>query len=170
MNYEAKFLGREKLAGDVAIFRFEKPEGFRFTAGQWCFLSVPPSGHQDDKGLRRPLSIASSPLEKELIFATKLSDSAMKRTMAEMAPGTSVVFGQAMGTMVLPEKGVPPLVFLAGASALPLSDLCASMQPARERIMPSRSSIRAEHLKKRRFSTICSAWQNSTAAFRSLSR
>ena len=125
MNYEAKLLSRERLTGDVAIFRFEKPEGFQFSAGQWCFLSVPPIGHQDDKGLRRPLSIASSPLEEELIFATKLSDSAMKRTMAEMAPGTSVTLGQPMGIMVLPKETATPLILLAGGIGItPFRSMC----------------------------------------------
>ncbi len=114
MSYDARLIRTERMAGDVAIFRFEKPEGFQFTAGQWCFLTVPDMGYQDDKGLRRPLSIASSPLENELIFGTKLSGSAMKRTMAEMAPGTRVTLGAPMGLMVLPKETATPLVFLAG--------------------------------------------------------
>lgn len=125
MDYEARLTSRERLAGDVAVFRFEKPEGFRFAAGQWCFFSVPPAGHRDDKGLRRPLSIASSPTEKELIFATKLSDSAMKRTMAEMEPGTAVSLGQPMGNMVLPKETGTPLVFLAGGIGItPFRSMC----------------------------------------------
>jgi len=125
MNYEAKLIGREKLPGDVAIFRFEKPEGFRFIAGQWCTVSVPTLGFEDDKGLRRPLSIASSPSEKELLFVMKLGSSAMKQTMAEMMPGTTVSLGQAMGTMVLPEETGTPLVFLAGGIGItPFRSMC----------------------------------------------
>jgi ferredoxin-NADP reductase len=125
MNFDAKLIGRETMAGGVAIFRLEKPEGFQFTAGQWCFLSVSPAGHEDDRGLRRPLSIASSPLEKELIFATKLGDSAMKRTMAEMSPGTPVSLGQPMGTMTLPKETATPLVFLAGGIGItPFRSMC----------------------------------------------
>jgi len=125
MDREVKLIGRERLAGDVAIFRFEKPGDFHFLAGQWCFVSVPPAGYQDERGLRRPLSIASSPLEKELIFATKLGDSAMKRTMAEMAPGTSAFLGQPMGNMVLPKETAAPLVFLAGGIGItPFRSMC----------------------------------------------
>ena len=93
MNHETKLIDRERLAGGVAVFRFEKPEGFQFIAGQWCLLTVPAMGFEDDRGLRRPLSIASSPLEKHLLFATKLSESAFKRTMAEIEPGTAITLG-----------------------------------------------------------------------------
>jgi ferredoxin-NADP reductase len=120
MDYHAKFVDRKGLAGDVSIFRFEKPEGFQFVAGQWCFLSVPPVGFEDNRGLRRPLSIASSPLEKELLFATKLSDSAFKRTLAEMSPGTTVTVGSAMGSLVLPKTTATPLAFLAGGVGITL--------------------------------------------------
>lgn len=125
MNFETKLIDRERLAGDVAIFRFEKPKEFRFAAGQWCFLSLPPAGHEDDKGLRRPLSIASSPQEPELIFATKLSSSAMKRTMAEMEPGAPATLEQPMGNMVLPKETATPLVFLAGGIGItPFRSIC----------------------------------------------
>lgn len=120
MNYGARLIGREQLAGGVAVFRFEKPDAFQFKAGQWCLLTVPAMGYEDDRGLRRPLSIASSPLEKELIFATKLSDSAFKRTMAEMKPGATITLGPPMGSLVLPAETGIPLVFLAGGIGITL--------------------------------------------------
>ncbi|MCK9227443.1 MAG: FAD-dependent oxidoreductase [Syntrophorhabdaceae bacterium] len=120
MNHETKLIDRERLAGGVAVFRFEKPEGFQFIAGQWCLLTVPAMGFEDDRGLRRPLSIASSPLEKHLLFATKLSESAFKRTMAEIEPGTAITLGSPMGALVLPEQTTTPLVFLAGGIGITL--------------------------------------------------
>ena len=114
MAYNSKLLERTGLAGDVAVLRLEKPEGFDFIAGQWCFVAVPDMGFQDERGLRRPLSIASSPLEKELIFATKLSGSAMKKTLAEMSPGSPLTLEKPLGNFVLPEDTSVPLAFLAG--------------------------------------------------------
>ena len=114
MNYNAEFLGLEKLAAGIVSFRLEKPEGFSYRAGQYCLLTVPDIGYQDERGLRRPLSIASSPLEKELLFVTKLSDSAVKRTLSEMPPGAVITLGQPLGFLVLPEETGTPLVFLAG--------------------------------------------------------
>ncbi len=120
MDYKARLIDRERLAGGVAIFRFEKPEGFQFIPGQWTLLTVPGMGFADERGLRRRLSIASSPAEKELLFATKLSDSAFKRTMAGMQPGTTIILGSPMGDLVLPAQTTIPLVFLAGGLGITL--------------------------------------------------
>lgn len=125
MGYRAKFINRERLAADVTVFRVEKPEGYQFVAGQYCLFSVPDMGFRDDRGLRRPFSIASSPLERELIFVTKLSNSALKRTMAEMPPGTEVSLEQAVGPLALPKETETPLVFLAGGVGIaPFRAMC----------------------------------------------
>ncbi len=125
MDYQAKFIGREKLASEVTVFHIEKPEGFRFLAGQYCLVSVPDMGFQDDRGLRRPLSISSSPLEKELLFVTKLGGSALKRTMAEMPPGTVITLGQPYGFLTLPANTATTLAFLAGGVGIaPFRSLC----------------------------------------------
>lgn len=125
MDYDAKLISRETLAGDVAIFRFEKPEGFQFVAGQYCLLTVPDAGFHDEHGLRRAFSLASSPLEKDLLIVTKLSGSAFKKTLAEMTPGTTVTLGQAMGSLVLPQATTTPLAFLAGGIGItPFRSMC----------------------------------------------
>ena len=114
MAFNTKLIERVKIGGDVGIFRLEKPEGFKFSAGQWCFVNVPDIGFQDDRGLRRPLSIASSPLDGELVFATRLSASAMKKTMAELSPGATLTLDAPMGVFTLPADTATPLAFLAG--------------------------------------------------------
>ena len=125
MAFRAKLISRERLAADVCVFSLEKPEDFRFLAGQYSILSVPDAGFRDDRGLRRPLSIASSPLERDLIFVTKLSNSAMKQTLAEMKPGTEVTLEQAGGPLVLPEATDTPLAFLAGGIGIaPFRSMC----------------------------------------------
>jgi len=125
MGYQVKLISRERLAAEIALFHLEKPQGLQFLAGQSCLVSVPPLGFQDDRGLRRPLSIASSPLEKELLFVTKLSESAFKRTMAEMAPGTAVTLDGPLGSLTLPEDTATPLAFLAGGIGIaPFRSMC----------------------------------------------
>ncbi len=114
MNYAARFIDRERVGSDVMIIRLKKPEGYRYLAGQFCSIMVPDIGFRDDRGLRRTFSIASSPLEEDLLFAMKTSESAAKKTIAEMPPGTDLTIESPLGTLTLPEETAVPLIFLAG--------------------------------------------------------
>ena len=114
IHYKAVFLFRKTVGHEIILFHVEKPKDFTFLAGQWCFLIVPNMGFNDDRGLRRAFSIASSPLEKDLLFVVKTSESALKRTMSEMSSGTSIGIEPPHGNLALPEATSIPLVFLAG--------------------------------------------------------
>jgi ferredoxin-NADP reductase len=71
-------------------------------------------GFSDDEGLRKPLSIASSPFEKDLIFVVRITDSAFKRTLKELSLRASVQLDAPLGTFLLPDDTGTPVVFLAG--------------------------------------------------------
>jgi ferredoxin-NADP reductase len=118
MNYTAKLTGRKLIAEETMAFLFEKPEGFEFHAGQFCLLSLPDIGFQDEKGLRRPLSIASSPFDNDLMFVAKMSGSAFKKTLREMPAGTAVTIDGPHGSFILPEDTSIPVVFIAGGIAI----------------------------------------------------
>jgi ferredoxin-NADP reductase len=113
MNYISKLLNREVIAEGTMAFHFEKPEGFEFQPGQFCFIVLPDIGFKDERGLRRHLSIASSPLEKELMFATKISESAFKKTLKEMPIGVDVTIEKPLGSFTLMEDTAMPVAFLA---------------------------------------------------------
>ncbi len=114
MSRELKLLNREIVGGSIAVIKIEKPDGFKFLPGQFCALTVPDKGHNDDKGLKRTLSIASSPSEKELIFATRLSDSAFKKTLKDLSVGTVIAVDGPFGMFTMTENESHPLVLLAG--------------------------------------------------------
>ena len=114
MKYDTRFLGREMVGSEIMLFRVEKPGEFKFLAGQFCFVIVPDIGFQDERGLRRPFSIASSPLEEDLLFVMKTSDSALKRTMSGISPGTLIAVESPVGNLTLPNETNVPLVFIAG--------------------------------------------------------
>jgi ferredoxin-NADP reductase len=113
-HYETRLAVRQLRTDDIMVFSLEKPRQYEFRAGQFCFLNLPDIGFQDERGLRRHLSIASSPLEKELLFATKVSRSAFKQTLKEMNLGDIITIESPLGTFLLPEDTSNPLVFLAG--------------------------------------------------------
>jgi ferredoxin-NADP reductase len=96
------------------ILHVQKPEGFYFTAGQFCFITVPDIGIHDQEDFRRPMSIASAPHEPLLVFAARCTDSAFKRTLAILPLASSITLDDAVGYFTLPDQPQAALIFLAG--------------------------------------------------------
>ncbi len=84
-------------------FTLERPAGFNFAAGQFITVTLPTPLYTDAKGNSRTFSIASPPQDAEgLTFATRMTGSALKRSLAEMPLGAAVdIFGPA-GDFILP--------------------------------------------------------------------
>ena len=112
--FETQFLGREEIAEGTMAFRFAKPAGFAFAAGQSLNLGLIDPPETDAKGNRRAFSIVSAPEEGELVIATRMRDTAFKRVLKTMSPGARVhVLGPA-GKFTLEPGESAPAVFLAG--------------------------------------------------------
>ena len=86
-----------------------------FRPGQYFFVTLPDVGHQDDKGLRRHISVVTSPNDRGVLaLATRMRDSAFKRTLRELPVGAEVEVEPPKGDFALPEDPSRPLVFVAG--------------------------------------------------------
>ena len=86
-----------------------------FTPGQYFFVTLPDVGHQDAKGLRRHITVVTSPNERGVLgLATRMRDSAFKRSLGELPVGTEVEVEPPKGSFGLPEDTSRPLVFVAG--------------------------------------------------------
>lgn len=114
MEYTTKVVELFEVAQGVIGFRLKKPDNFVHRPGQWCLVRLPDRGFSDERGLSRPLSIASSPTEDLLLFATRISGSAFKRTLEKLLPGDEVRIGQSQGTMILYDEIDMPIVMIAG--------------------------------------------------------
>jgi ferredoxin-NADP reductase len=114
VTHQSRIRDRRVVARELMVLRFERPEGFDYAAGQFCFMTVPDIGFRDDEGLRKPFSIASSPQEKDLLFSVRITESAFKSTLREMPIGSSVNLDNAVGLFTLPQETAVPLAFLAG--------------------------------------------------------
>lgn len=114
MAHEARLTHREELSEGILVVRFTRPEGYVYKAGQWCFLDLPNLGRNDDRGLRRHLSICSAPEEEGITFATKMSDSAFKQTLSRLEPGQPIYLDDPKGRLALPGETNLPVCFLAG--------------------------------------------------------
>src|SRR5688500_17955464 len=86
-----------------------------FSAGQYFHVTLPDIGHQDERGLRRHITVVTSPNEKGVLgLATRLRDSAFKRTLRELPVGAEVDIEPPKGKFVLPDDTSRPPVFVAG--------------------------------------------------------
>ena len=71
-------------------FRFDKPPGWSFVAGQYLDLTLIDPPETDDEGNTRSFTIASAPSEDTLMIATRMRDTAFKRVLKTMSIGGSV--------------------------------------------------------------------------------
>jgi len=95
-------------------FRFAKPAGFKFTAGQSMNVSLIDPPETDAKGNARTFSIVSAPHESELVIATRMRDTAFKRVLKAMPAGGRVGLRGPAGLFTLAPADPRPAVFLAG--------------------------------------------------------
>lgn len=97
------------------VFAFERPAGFTFTAGQFITLVLPNPSHDDPKGNRRSFTIASPPQESaRLEIVSRLTESALKRSLCEAPQGTPFEILGPFGTFTLHSDSSVPAVCIAG--------------------------------------------------------
>lgn len=86
-----------------------------YRPGAYFWVELPDRGHHDEKGLRRHISLVTSPTEAGIVgLATRLRDTAFKRTLAELEVGDEVEVEEPKGSFLLPEETDADYVFLAG--------------------------------------------------------
>jgi ferredoxin-NADP reductase len=105
---------REVAKGTLlALFEADGYPDFR--PGAYFWVELPDRGHQDEKGLRRHISLVTSPTERPLVgLATRLRDSAFKRTLAGLEVGDEIEVEEPKGSFLLPEDTSADYVFVAG--------------------------------------------------------
>jgi len=112
--YASKLLNRADAGEGTMAFHFERPPGFDFKPGQSADLTLLDPPESDSEGNVRTFSIASAPFEDQLMFATRMRDTAFKRSLKKVPLGTVVKMDSAMGSFTLHKNSAKPAVFLAG--------------------------------------------------------
>jgi ferredoxin-NADP reductase len=113
-GYLSRLKDREQIAEGTMAFHFEKPAGFEFRAGQAMDVTLLDPPESDAEGNTRTFSIASAPFESELMAATRMRDTAFKRTLSRVPLGTPLKIDGATGSLTLHKNSAKPAVFLAG--------------------------------------------------------
>ena len=105
----------EKAAAGSYDFVFEPDRRIRFRPGQYLDWTLPVR-HPDDRGNRRPFTIASAPGEGEVRLGVRFypNPSTYKRALARMKPGDVIYGSQIAGTFTLPSSRQEKLAFIAG--------------------------------------------------------
>jgi ferredoxin-NADP reductase len=86
-----------------------------FVPGQYFWVELPDRGYDDERGLRRHITVVTSPNEGGVLgLATRLRDSAFKRTLAELDVGDEVIVEEPKGDFQLPQDTSKEYVFIAG--------------------------------------------------------
>lgn len=111
------FLKDRQMIADgtlAATFQLAVPPA-QFTPGQFLVVELINPPYRDDKGLQRYFSITNLPNNQgELTIATRLRDSAFKKSLAEMPLGSPVEIKSISGEFILPADSRVPLAFVTG--------------------------------------------------------
>jgi ferredoxin-NADP reductase len=113
-GFICKLQERKEVAEGTMAFRFEKPSGWVFKAGQYLDMTLLDPSETDSEGNVRSFSIASAPHEETLMVATRMRDTAFKRVLRTMPLGTAVKIEGPSGDLILQNDFTRTAAFLAG--------------------------------------------------------
>jgi ferredoxin-NADP reductase len=106
---------REVAKGTLFVVLDLLGEEVDFQAGQYFWVTLLDPPYDDEKGPRRHISVATSPTDRGVLgLATRLRDTAFKRSLAELPVGAEVEVEHPKGDFVLPAETDLPYVFIAG--------------------------------------------------------
>ncbi|QND64670.1 FAD-dependent oxidoreductase [Mesorhizobium loti] len=117
-SFEVALKGKRQIAQDSWAFVFERPDGFRFKAGQHVRMTLIKPPETDREGDSRFFSLASTPQEADLVVAMRMRDTAFKRVLSRLQTGDKVLMQMLLdvphGAFALHEDPSRPAAFLVG--------------------------------------------------------
>lgn len=105
---------RMDIAEDTQAIWFEPEKPARFVAGQFGDFTLTEPPFTDAKGNTRTFSFANAPGHDRIMIATRMRESAFKRSLAALPTGTHVQLMGPMGGFTLHKDPARPAVFLTG--------------------------------------------------------
>lgn len=112
--YDVKLTGKRQIADGTMEFLMEKPEGFRFRAGQFLDVILRGSTGAPKSDYIHGFSIVAAPYEDYLAVATRLRGSPFKEAFRQLPDGSEVQLDAAYGEFTLPKATDRPVVFVIG--------------------------------------------------------
>lgn len=131
-----KLMARREIAEGTMEFSFEKPAGVAQTAGQTVDVTLIDPPETDAEGSTRTFSLASAPHEPVFKIATRMRDTAFKRSLKSMPLGSPVSTTPPYGSFLMHEDSNRAAVFLAGG--IGITPFRSMILDATERALPHR--------------------------------
>ena len=114
--FATRLMEKIPRAGDIVSFRFERPEGYQYLAGQWHVVTIPVS----PEPLTHHFTHSSSPTEPFLEFTTRMRGTQFKNALDSLPLGVQVEMEGPFGSFTLATASATatgdrrPLVFITG--------------------------------------------------------
>ena len=112
--YQVKLKSKNEIANGTMAFHFDKPPELVFKAGQFGDFTLINPDDTDDEGNIRGFSLSAAPYEEDIMFATRMRDTAFKRYLKKMDMGTVLTMDAPYGSFTLQNNTKIPAVFLCG--------------------------------------------------------
>jgi glycine betaine catabolism B len=109
--YESRLLQSIPRVADIVSFRLERPETYRFQAGQWFVITFP--GPDPKEPWEHHFSHSDAPSDPWMEFTTRLRGSDFKNALSGLPTGSPVQIEGPYGAFVM-SSDVERAVFLAG--------------------------------------------------------
>lgn len=107
--YRVRLIEKIPRGAETSSYRFSRPPGYRFAAGQFLMLTVP----SPDGPLTHAFSHADSPTEPFIEVTTRLTGSAYKNALDALVPGAEVEIKGPYGKFLF-RPDIPKIAFLTG--------------------------------------------------------
>lgn len=121
MEFEAPITEIIEQTHDVKSFRFKRPEGFEYKAGQYVFVSIPVNGEMQ----RKPFTISSSPTEKEYLeFTKKLTGHEYSDVLDAMVPDDVLIINGPNGRFTFEGEYDKIALISGGIGVTPMISIC----------------------------------------------
>lgn len=134
MKYTTTLISKETVAEGTMAFHFKKPDEFVFRAGQTIDITLINPPETDTEGNTRTFSIVAAPYESDLYIATRMRDTAFKRTLKNAAIGLEVQIEGPTGSFTLHQKETRPAILLVGG--IGITPFMSIIKDATERNLP----------------------------------